>query len=404
MKFWCGESISLLGSQITVLALPLTAAVILQASPEQMGILGAAAFLPFLLVGLFAGVWVDRIRRKPVLMVANIGRAILLSTIPFAALWHVLRIEYLYVVAFLFGILTLFFDVAYQSYLPSLVGRNNLVEGNSKLEVSRSITRIAGPSVAGVLVQLLTAPLAIALDALSFVVSVVFLWRIRTSEPPPASGEQRHILDEIGEGLQAVLRNPTLRTIAACTTTSNLFATIAETVFILYATQHLNLDAVALGLVFGIASFGGLVGGLYASQTVGRYGLGTTLIGGILLAGVGHLFIALASGSWLVAVPLIIVGQFLSAVGSTIYNVNQVSLRLTITPHRLLGRINASMRFIVLGIIPVGSLIGGVFGGSIGLRGTLVVGAFGMLFAPLWIYFSPVRELKEQPAPLEEGT
>jgi Na+/melibiose symporter-like transporter len=328
---------------------------------------------------------------------------ILLATIPAAALLHALHMEQLYVVGFLTGILTVFFDVAYQSYLPSLVGRADLVEGNSKLEVSRSITAIAGPGVAGVLVQWLTAPFAIALDALSFLASAAFLWRIRTSESPPASpSQQTSMLREIVEGLQVVLRNPSLRSIAACSSTSNLFGMVTQTMFILYATRNLNLDAAALGVIFGIASVGGLLGALYSTRAVQRFGLGTTLISGIGLAGVGGLLIPLASGSWWVAVPIIIAGRFIASAGGTIYNINQLSLRQAITPHRLLGRMNASMRFIVWGSIPVGSLIGGALGGSIGLRPTLVVGGVGALLAPLWLYFSPVRVLHQQPAPVED--
>jgi MFS family permease len=403
MKLWVGETISLLGSQVTSLALPLTAALILKASAEQMGVLNATQFLPFLLVGLFAGAWVDRRQRRPVLIIGDIGRALLLATIPLAALAGALHMEQLYVIGFLVGVLTVFFDVAYQSYLPSLVGRAGLVEGNSKLELSRSITAIAGPGVAGLLVQILTAPIAIALDAFSFLASAFFLGRITTTEAPPERHEQKHILREIAEGMGVVLGNPSLRAIAACTATSNLFSNISQTVFILYATRDLNLDAAALGVIYGIASVGGLLGALYVARVTRRFGLGYTIIGSMILGGLGWLFAPLASGSWLVAVPLIILGVSLNAFGGTIYNINQVSLRQTITPHRLLGRMNASMRFIVWGTIPVGALVGGWLGGAIGLRQTLVVGAVGSMLPSLWIIFSPVRGLREQPQPVEEA-
>lgn len=404
MKLWVGETISLLGSQITVLALPLIAAVILQASSEQMGLLSALQFLPFLLVGLFAGVWVDRRQRKPILMIGDIGRALLLGTIPAAAVLKVLHMEQLYIVAFLVGILTVFFDVAYQSYLPSLVGRSDLVEGNSKLEVSRSITQIAGPGVAGLLVQFLTAPIAISLDALSFIVSAVFLWRIHTDEPPPPTQtSQRHMSAEIREGLQVVLGSPSLRAIATCTATSNLFGGMEQAIIILYATRFLNLDAAGLGVIFTLAGSGALLGAALASRFVKRFGLGRVIISGITLVGVGSLLIPLASGSFLVVVPLLVAAQFLIAMGGTIYNINQLSLRQTMTPHHLLGRMNASMRFIVWGAIPIGSIIGGILGGIIGLRPTLVVAAVGMLVAPVWVYFSPVRDLIEQPKPIDDS-
>ncbi|HEX2620569.1 MAG TPA: MFS transporter, partial [Phototrophicaceae bacterium] len=284
MNLWVGETISLLGSQITAIGLPLTAALILEATPEQMGILGAAEFLPFLLVGLFAGVWVDRRQRKPILMLSDLGRAILIATIPIAALMHSLRIEQLYVVGFLTGVLTVFFDVAYQSYLPSLVGRADLVEGNSKLEVSRSVTQIAGPGVAGTLIHVFTAPLAMVLDSLSYLVSAAFLSRIQTTEPPPVSSENRHMLIEIREGLAVVLQNQTLRSIAACTSTSNLFGSITQAVFILYVTRELKLDAVALGFIFGVASIGGLLGAVANASIVKRIGPGRTIIGGMIFS------------------------------------------------------------------------------------------------------------------------
>lgn len=403
MQLWIGETISLFGSQITNLALPLTAAVILKATPEQMGVLTAINFLPFLLVGLFAGVWVDRRRRKPILIGADFGRAILLATIPAAALLNVLRIEQLYVVGFIVGVLTVFFDVAYQSYLPSLVGREDILEGNSKLEISRSITQIGGPGVAGLLVQAFTAPFAMVIDALSFLFSAVFLSRIDNVEPAPLKAkEQRNIFAEIWEGLWVVIGNRTLRSIAFCTATSNLFANVAQTVFILYATRRLNLDAAALGLIFGIASLGALVGAFNASKIAKHFGLGRTITFTIGLVGFGGLFIPLAYELNVISILVIVFGQSLGAFGGTVYNINQVSLRQTITPHRLLGRMNASMRFIVWGTIPVGALIGGFLGGAIGLRPTLVIGSFGALLAPLWIYFSPVRKLKTQPEPIED--
>lgn len=402
IKLWVGETISLFGSQVTTLALPLTAALILQATPEQMGVLNAAEFVPFLLVGLLAGVWVDRYRRKPILIMGDIGRAILLFTIPAAAFFHALHMEQLYVVGFLVGILTVFFDVAYQSYLPSLVGREKLVEGNSKLEVSRAMSEIAGPGVAGVLVQIFTAPMAIVLDAVSFLVSALFVWRIRSPEPPLKVNEEHHMRQEIMEGLRIVVGNPSLLAIGACTATSNLFGSVGQAVFILYATRELNLDAAALGIIYGIASIGGLLGAVNSGLAAKRFGLGRAIIGSMVVIGIASLFIPLASGSFLAIAAIIIGARFIGAIGNTVYNINQVSYRQTITPHHLLGRMNASMRFIVWGTIPVGSLIGGVLGGAIGLRPTLLVGALGMLLAPLWVYFSPVRQLKEAPLIGEE--
>ncbi|HVO43221.1 MAG TPA: MFS transporter [Aggregatilineales bacterium] len=412
MKLWTGETISLLGSQITLLALPLTAAVVLKASSDQMGLLQAAEFAPFLLIGLFAGVWVDRNRRKPILMLGDVGRALLLGTVPLAALANILHMEQLYVVGFLVGILTVFFDVSYQSYLPSLVGRLELVEGNSKLEISRAITQVAGPGFAGVMIQWFSAPLAITLDALSFIVSAVFLGWIRTPEPEPVKAERPHIIAEVREGLGVVLHNRTLRSIAFCTGWANLFGSLMQPVLILYMVNVLGLTPAWIGFTAMVASVGGLLGAMLANRAARRFGLGRTIVGSIALCTTALLLVPLAAGSLWIAVPLLIAAQFFSEIGSVIYNINQVSLRQTITPHRLLGRMNASMRFIVWGTMPIGALIGGglgsvlgaALGTSTGLRATLAVGALGVLLAPLFVYFSPVRALREQPAPIEEAT
>src|SRR5437868_10909625 len=236
VKLWTGQTISLFGTEVSQLAIPLTAALVLNATPAQMGLLAALEYAPFLLLSLFAGVWVDRMYRRPVLIVADIGRALLLGSIPLSALLGLLRIEQLYVVGLMTGVLTVFFDVAYQSYLPVLVKREHLVEGNSKLEVSRSVAQIAGPGVAGALVQVITAPLAVLVDALSFVASVISLLLIRVREPAPVrhDGNAGSIWSELREGLDVVLGNPLLRSIAGCTGTSNLFGNGVMAVYVLY--------------------------------------------------------------------------------------------------------------------------------------------------------------------------
>jgi MFS family permease len=404
VKLWTGQTISQFGSQITVLALPLTAVLTLKANAFEMGILGAAEFVPFLLVGLFAGVWVDRMRRRPVLILADVGRTLLLGSIPLAALFGVLRMEQLYVVAFLVGIMTVFFDVAYQSYLPALVSREDLIEGNSKLEVSRSVAQIAGPGIAGALVQLVTAPIAIFLDALSFLVSVLSLLIINKPEPPPPPAHTRQSMwHEIGEGLGVVLRNPVLRSIAGCTATSNLFSQVMFAVYVLYATRELHVDPGLLGLIFSIGSIGALLGALIAGRAAQQFGLGTTLIISILLAGASAILVPLAGGSLFVVAAMLIASFFVASVASPVYNINQVSLRQAITPDRVQGRMNATMRFIVWGTIPIGSLLGGALGSAIGLRPTLFVGAIGSLLPFLWLVLSPVRSLRAQPAPFAEG-
>jgi MFS family permease len=403
LKLWTGETISLFGSQITALALPLTAALVLKSTPAEMGFLATVEFLPFLLLSLFAGVWVDRLRRKPILVIADIGRGILLGTVPAAFFLGILSIELLYVVGFLTGIMTVFFDVAYQSYLPALVERDHLVEGNGKLEISRSTAQISGPGLAGALVQVVSAPVAILIDAVSYFFSAFFIGQIKKPEVKEihSAAQKKSIWHEIGEGLGIVFGNPVLRSIAACTATSNLFSNILMVVFTLYMVNELRLEPAIIGLIFAISSIGSLIGAFGASWAAQRFGLGWAIIGSTALSFV-NLLIPLTGATSLTTIPFLIAAMFSTALGGTVYNINQVSLRQAITPDRLQGRMNASMRFVVWGTIPVGSLIGGFLGETFGLRPTLLIGAIGGSLAFLWVLFSPVRRLKEQPRPVEE--
>jgi MFS family permease len=402
LKLWTGQTISEFGTQISQLAIPLTAALALNATPADMGLLGAFQFAPFLLLSLFAGVWVDRTRRRPILIVADIGRALLLGSIPLAALLGVLRMEQLYVVGLLSGVLSVFFDVAYQSYLPVLVSRDHLVEGNSKLEVSRSVAQIAGPGVAGGLVQLITAPAAVVVDAVSYIASVVSLLMIHTvePEPPKRAAEGSSIWAELREGLGVVLGNRLLWSIAGSTGTSNLFSNATQAVYLLYVTRELNLPPAVVGLIFAMTGPGALLGALMAGDLARRFGLGTTIVGSIFVGGLANLLIPLASGTPTVIAATLMVAAFIAGAAGPIYNINQVSLRQAITPDQLQGRMNASMRFIVWGTIPIGALLGGALGQVFGLYPTIVAMVLAELLAPLWVLFSPVRQLRSQPSPV----
>ncbi len=403
LKLWTGQSISLLGSQVTFLALPLTAALMLEASPFQMGVLQAAQVAPFLLLGLFVGALVDRMPRRPVLVVADFGRAVLLGFIPLLSLAGLLRMEVLYAVSALVGVMTVFFEVAYQAYLPSLVRREDLVEGNSKLQVSLSVAQIVGPGLAGALVQVLTAPLAIAIDAFSFLASMLFFGLIRDSQPPPSTKSQRDSLcSEVGEGVRALLGDPLLRPIAASTATGNLFYNLLFAVYVLYATRELGIGPVWLGAIFVMLGLGGLVGALLAHRAAQRFGLGPTIIGAAFLGGVTILVVPLAAGPPSVAIPLLMLAWLLGGLTTVVYNVNQVSLRQAITPERLQGRVNATFRVIVWGVSPIGAVLGGLLGEAIGLRATLLVGALGVFLEFGWVLFSPVRSLRQLPLSLDQ--
>jgi MFS family permease len=398
LKLWAGRTISLVGSGVTMLALPLTAATVLGATPAQMGILEATGALPSLLLGLFAGAWVDRRRRRPILIAADLGRALLLALIPTGAILHVLRIEHLYVTTFLLSALGLSFGVAHGPFLLSLVGREKLVEGNSKLEISRSVAEIVGPGLAGALVELVTAPLAIAVDTLSFLVSGFFLWLIRAPEPVPNPPErQQSVWRQIGAGLQLVTGDRSLRAIAGCIGTLSLFNSILEAVLILYLTRELEVGPGLLGLIFATGSVGFLIGALLPGRASRRFGLGPSIIGGILLAALSDLLIPLAGGAVPIIVVVLVISEFFFGLGLTIYNVGQASLRQAITPDHLQGRVNATMGVIASASVPLGGLLGGVLGTAVGLRATLVVAAVGEILSVVWLLISPLRSLRQQP-------
>ncbi len=402
VRFWAAHTASQFGSHVTLLALPLAAVLTLDASPGQMGLLAAAERLPFLLFGLFAGVWVDRRRRRPLLVGADLGRAVLLALIPLGALVGFLRIELLYAVALLAGTLTLLFDVAYVAYLPALVRRDQLVEGNSKLEASYSAAQAAGPGLAGILVGLATAPIAIAVDAVSYLVSAALLVRIRAPEPAPetTAGTDhpiRGVFREIGEGLRLVLRHPLLRAITACGVTTSFFGYVFLVIYVLYMSRELGLGPATIGIVLTAGGFGAFVGALLAGPAARWLGVGPAIIWAQVAFAVTGAMVPLAVVVPSVAVPLLIASEAAQWGVLTVYTVNQISLRQAIVPERLLGRVTATSRFLVTGSAPLGSLAGGALGGWIGLGPTLVVGAIGMMFAALWVAASPLRTLHAHP-------
>ncbi len=402
LKFWTGQTISVFGSAITQLALPLTAVNILNATPAQMGFLNAAQMLPFLLVALFAGAWIDRNRRRPIMLMADIGRGAFLALIPLSMLLGLLRMEFLYVIVFILGVLTVFFDVSYQAFLPALVKREHLVEGNSKMEISNSAAAFAGPGLAGWLIQALTAPFAILFDAATFLVSALTLGWIRTAEPRPApSANKPNIWAEIREGLGVIFSNRILWSIAGCTGTSNFFSNIWGSIYVLYMTRNLNLTPAQIGIIFSLGAPGSLVASLLAARIVKGIGLGSTIIGSIVISGLSMVLILTAHGSALVVMAMLAVQAFFFGFSVTLYNVNQVSLRQTITPDRLLGRMNASMRFLVWGSIPLGALASSAISTAFGVYPTLVIGIIGGMLPGLWLFFSPVRHLRVQPQPAE---
>jgi MFS family permease len=399
LKLWIGQTISGFGSAITTLALPLTAVVLLHATAIQMGVLRAALTLPALLLSLLFGVWVDRMRRRPLLIAADLGRMILLGLIPLIAWLGFLRIEYLYIIGLLVGVLTVLFDIAITSFLPSVVSREALVEGNSKMQQSSSFISIVGPGVAGALIGLVTAPMAILVDACSFLASVISLWLIRTPEPRQllVAPTRRSLWKEIGEGLHALWRTPVLRDMTIFTTIGSFFLTIQQTVFVLFVIDDLKLTAFQLGLVGSFSGAAAFIGALLVSGIARRLGPGPTIVLGEFLTGLGGVLLAAAAGSPIVVLFFLISGQISASLGTPLYSVNQIALRQAMTPGHLLGRVNASRRFLVFGIMPLAALLSGVLGHVLGLRPTLIIGAGGLLFAFLWAFFSSLRQVRAFP-------
>ena len=401
-NLWAAETISVFGTQISQLALPLVAVITLEASAFQVALLGVIQFAPFILISLPAGVWVDRMRRKPILVTADVGRALLLASIPVAYWLDALTIWQLYVVGFFVGILTVFFDVSYQSYLPSLVKRDALVEGNSKLEISRSAAQLSGPGLAGLFVEAFKAPGAVLLDAISFFLSAVFLFRIKAEESAPTKAERQAgpgMKEEVKEGLRWVFGNRYLRWIAASTATFNFFGNIVFAVYLVFAVRELELRPGLIGVVFAVSNIGYLVGALLANRLSRRFGVGPTIIIG---ASGSISLILLAAAPTSNPIPFLIAAQAISGMGIPIYNITQVSFRQAITPERLQGRMNSVMRFIVWGVMPLGALLGGALASWFGLRTAIWVGAIGMSLAVLPVLLSPVRTLREMPEPVEE--
>ncbi len=399
MKLWTGQTISVFGSLIGSTAIGFTAILVVHATPLQMGIVSALRLLAGFLTGLIAGAWVDRLPRRPILICADIGRALLLATIPVAAIFRHLRIEQLYAVTFLVGVFSVVFDVAYESYLPSLIGRDQLVEGNSKLSASASVAEFSGLGVAGWLVQLLTAPATIFIDAVSFAVSAFSIWIMRAPELIPVRDTKHGIGREMVAGVRVVFRDPILRAMGACTLAKEFFGGMYGALVVLYMVRDLGFGAGVLGTIWALGGLSSFLGAAYTGQVTRRFGVGPAMTAGLMAYGVALLLIPIARGTTVAAALLLIAQQILGDGAATIYQINHVSLRQAIAPERMLGRVNASAAFLSLGAAFAGSLLGGLAGNTIGVRITLVAGALGSLLSTLPLAMSPIRALRTCPGP-----
>jgi len=394
-RLWIGETVSKFGSAVSQIALPLVAILYIEASTFEVGVLVTLEYLAFLVVGLPAGAFVDRMRMRTVLIVNDVVRAVAIGSIPVAAWLDVLEMPQLYVVALVVGVSTVFFDVANQSYLPELVSRDELVEGNAKLTATESIAMIAGPGLAGLLIQVLTAPFALLVDAFSFLWSASWITAIKRRVPKPERKPDRHLGREIAEGLKFVVGNRLLRSIAMCTGSSNFFTSMSAAVIMVLLARQLDLSPGVIGLLTSVSAVGGLVGSLLARRIASWLGQGPTIWASTLVAAPLGFVAPFMQRDWTLA--LYAVAQLVFFVAVVVYNIAQVSFRQGLTPHALLGRMNATMRFVVWGTMPIGAFIGGVLGSTIGVRETLLVAAIGGCFPWLPVYLSPLRTMRELP-------
>jgi MFS family permease len=400
MLLWGGQTVSEMGSAVTTLALPLAAVVILRATTFQVGLLTAAATLAFALIALPAGALVDRRPKRGIMIACDAARLLIIGSVPVAAAAGVLTMGQLYAVAITAGVCTVFFDVSYQSFLPALLEQEHLMDGNGKLGATQSFAQLVGPGLGGGLVGAFGAAGAMSADAISYAVSVASLLGIKYREPraqSAADGEavRRSLRADIAEGLRFVLRDPILRKVVACTGTANLFSSIATAVEILFLIRVLHVRPAYTGLIFAIAAVGGIAGGVLSGRMARWIGSARIIWFSILVIGAPQFLAALAEPGWRVA--LFPIGYAMMFFAAVVYNVAQLSYRQAITPARLMGRMNAAVRWIVWGTMPLGALIGGALGTAIGIRPTLWIAFIGSWAAGFWVYFSPLRRLRDVP-------
>jgi MFS family permease len=399
-RLWFSDTVSQFGNTFTQTALPVIAVLTFHATTLALGILNAVAFSPYLVLGLFVGVWADRYRRRRIMIACNLGRMLTLATIPIAYLLGIFSFVQIFVVALIQGVLSVFFDAAYQAYLPNLVGRKDLIEGNQKLQLSASGAQVSGPGIAGLVYNAIGGALTIAFDALGYFASSLSLLSIRKREEKKTRGLQDPSPDffgEMREGIHVVTGNPVLKRIAGSTATSNFGTNMLGPAFVIFFFDYLHLSTVEYGFLGTIGALGFVVGALMTGRFTARLGVGLSLAISIASG-----FVALANPLAQYGYPFLVLSTvaFFGGLMGPMYNINQVSLRQAITPNRLQGRMNATMRTIVWGTIPIGAIVGGYLGGVIGVVNTLYLGAVVAGLASLWIVLGPVVRIKNQPEPI----
>jgi len=395
-RFFAAHSISLVGDQVALIALPLTAVLVLDASAAEMGLLTAAGLFPYLLFSLHAGAWVDRRgERRQKMIAADVGRALIVASVPVAYALDVLTIEQLFVTEFLVGSLAVVFSVSNPTLFISVVPREGYVEGQSLLNGTRAFSFVAGPTIGGLLVQAVTAPVALVLDACSYVFSAFFLRSISPKEPATEEAERGHVV----AGLRFIARSPVMRSSLAATATVNFFNFVFWALFVLYVTRELDVPAGTLGLVLGAGAVGGVIGSLVTGRISRRIGLGPAYVVGCVLFPLPLLLVPLASGPRSVVVLMLFLAEFWSGVGVMMLDISAGAIFAALIPDRLRSRVSGAYSFVNYGVRPLGSLAGGVLGSTIGLQPTLWIGAIGALAGVLWLLPSPIPRLRDLPQP-----
>ncbi|WP_370932487.1 MFS transporter [Amycolatopsis sp. cg13] len=397
-RLWLADGLSQVGNRIDFLVIPLLATTTLAASVAEVSLLRTLSTLPYLVLGLQVGAWCDRMRNRPVLITADLGRAVLIGSVPLAALFGSLTLGHLYVVVLLAGVFTVFFNVAHQTYLPNLVERGELPDANARLQTNLSVAAIAGPGLGGMIVQFVGGAGAMALDALTYLWSAAWLRRIRTPDVRPEPAE-RNLRREIGEGLRTVLHNPILRAITVHSAVSSLFQSMFMAVSVVFSVRDLHLEPFMIGLVSTVSLTGALLASLVAQRLGTRFGAARALYIGGAVYSISFLPNAFATPGW--GIAWYIAGGIASSFGIIVLGVFETSFRQAITPHELLGRVSSVSQTVVFGIAPLGSLLGGFIAELTTTRVTLYVCGIGILAASAILIASPLRKMRD--LPLAEG-
>ena len=396
-RFWAGQTLSLFGDQVSAIAIPILAVVVLQASATELGLLTAASRVPIVLIGLFVGVWVDRVRRRRLMIMTDLARAAVLLAIPVAAAAGLLAMPLLLLVAFLVSALGVVFQISASAFLRTLLPADRLIDGNARLTQSGALGRIAGPGLGGALVQAVTAPIAILIDVASYLVSAILLVRTRVGEAASPRENRRAVWREALDGWLVIWRSPILRASAATAGTYNLFHSAVLAVEVIFLVRDLGRSALEIGIVLGAVGPGALLGSTVAVRIGRRWGIGPVMIAGIVLAGAANLALPLASGPRLVIFVVIVVASFGSGFGQPLYNINQGAVRQALVGAELQGRVMATMSVLAGGAAPLGALLGGLLADQLGIRPLLIIAALGTVGAAGWLICSPIRRLRELP-------